>query len=169
MFDAFFYAEWASMFTPKHSLFDNMLRGTIIYIGLFFVLRFVKNRSSGSIGISDLLLVTLTANALQNTLVGKGDSLPEGAVSTLTVFFWSFVFDWVSYRFPRLRWLLHSKPQAVIRDGEAVRSGLRKEMLTLDDLAMHLRLNGLTSAATIKEAFIEENGELSIILKDQSA
>lgn len=169
IFDGFFYAEWASMFTPKHSLFDNFLRGTLIYVGLFAVLRLVKNRSSGSIGVSDLLLVTLTANALQNTLVGKGDSLPEGAVSTLTVFFWSYAFDWVSYRFPRLRWLLHSKPEQVIRDGVVLRQGLKREMLTLDDLNMHLRLNGIKDATGIKEAYIEPNGEISIVMARQAS
>ena len=154
---------WNSMFYPTHSLIDSVLRGTIIYLGLFFLLRLVKNRRAGGLGISDLLLVTLTGNALQNGLIGKGHSITEGVVSTLTVFFWSFTLDWMAFHFPRLRHLVHAGPEQVIRNGSIVKAGLRREMLTEDDLMAQLRLGGITDLTKVQEAYVEENGQISVI------
>ena len=130
----FGHIAWGSMFDPTHALFDSFLRGTIVYVGLFVVLRLVKNRRAGGLSISDLLLVTLTANALQNSLIGKGHSISEGAVSTITIFFWSYALDWLAFRFPGLRRLVHSQPELVVRDGKVLARGLRREMLTKEDL-----------------------------------
>lgn len=154
---------WSSLFDPTHPLADSVLRGTIVYLGLFLVLRLVKNRRAGGLGISDLLLVTLTANGLQNALIGKGNSITEGAATTLTVFFWSYVLDWVSYRFPRLRHLVHSGPEQVIRNGVILQAGLRREMLTEEDLRAHLRINGINDLSRVREAYVEENGQLSVV------
>lgn len=154
---------WGRLFDPTHPLLNSVLRGTIVYLGLFLVLRLVKNRRAGGLGISDLLLVTLTANGLQNALIGKGNSITEGGVTTLTVFFWSFVLDWINYRFPRLRHLVHSGPEQVIRNGVILQAGLRREMLTENDLLSHLRLNGISDLSKVHEAYVEENGQLSVV------
>ena len=154
---------WNSLFQPTHALFDSILRGTIVYLGLFLLLRLVKNRRAGGLNLSDLLLVTLTANALQNSLIGKGSSITEGATSTLTIFFWSYTLDWLSFHFPRLRRLMHSMPEQVIRDGVILKSALRREMLTEEDLHTQLRLGGISNLNKVKEAYVEENGQLSVI------
>jgi uncharacterized membrane protein YcaP (DUF421 family) len=157
------HLAWGSMFNPTHPLIDSVLRGTIVYLGLFAVLRVVKNRRAGGLSVSDLLLVTLTANALQNSLIGKGSSVTEGAASTMTVFFWSFSLDWLAFHFPRLRKFVHSAPRQVIRDGTILKAGLQREMLTEDDLWAQLRLGGINSLNNVKEAYVEENGQLSVI------
>lgn len=154
---------WESIFDPTHSLLDSVVRGTIVYLGLFALIRLVRNRRAGGVSVTDLLLVTLVGNALQNGLVGKGHSITEGIVSTFTVFFWSFVIDWLAFHFPRIRWIAHSGPRLVIRDGTILQAGLRREMLTEEDLRAQLRIGGISDLANIKEAYIEENGQLSVL------
>ena len=105
------HLAWGSIFDPTHSLLDSVFRGTIVYLGLFALIRLVRNRRAGGVSVSDLLLVTLVGNALQNGLIGKGHSITEGIVSTLTVFFWSFLIDWLAFHFPFLRRLDHSGPR----------------------------------------------------------
>lgn len=165
----FGHMSWSRMFVPHDSLLDSVIRGTVTYIGLFAILRLVRNRSVGGLGVSDLLLVILVANALQNGLIGKGSSLTEGAVSALTVFFWAHVTDWLAFRFPRLRRLVHSRPVAVIRAGRVLPEGLRREMLTREALEAQLRINGVADPGAVREAFVEENGQLSVVLEETQA
>ena len=154
--------QWSGLWDPTHSLINSIIRGTIVYLGLYVMLRMMNNRRSGSIRLSDLLLITLVSSAVQNSMVGEGRSLTEGAVTSLTLFFWSYAVDWLAYRFTRLRWLVQSEPRQVIKDGRPVPEGLRKEMITEADLQAQLRLAGIHDMNEIDCAAIEANGELSV-------
>ena len=64
---ALFQIDWKSAFVPSLHLEEIILRGSIVYLFLFLVLRFVR-RGAGAIGISDLLVVVLIADAGQNAM-----------------------------------------------------------------------------------------------------
>jgi len=59
--------DWRSIFFPSVGVGEIFLRGTIVYLFLFFILRLLR-REAGAIGISDLLLVVLIADAAQNAI-----------------------------------------------------------------------------------------------------
>lgn len=157
---------WSGLLDPTNSLLNSVLRGTVVYLALFAALRLMHNRRSGSLGPSDLLLVTLASGAVENSLIGEGRSLTEGAVVAGTIFFWSYMLDWLSFRFPRLRWLVRSSPEPVIRDGRVLPAGLRRELLTREDLMAQLREQGVEEIAAVRQACVEANGTLSVILRE---
>ena len=66
---------WGRLFQPTHTLLDEVVRGSLVYLALFTVLRVMQNRQAGSISLSDLLLVSLTTQAFQNSMIGEGKSL----------------------------------------------------------------------------------------------
>ncbi|RYE99093.1 MAG: DUF421 domain-containing protein [Oxalobacteraceae bacterium] len=157
------HVDWEAMFVPKHALLDSVIRGTAVYLCLFLILRFLKNRSVGGVGMSDLLTVILVANALQEGLIGKGSSITEGVVSTLVVIGWSSGLDWLAFRFPGMGRVLRSKPVPLVRNGVAVPEGLRREMMTEEALRAQLRLSGVSGPEEVKSAFMEENGQVSVL------
>jgi uncharacterized membrane protein YcaP (DUF421 family) len=65
--DKFPQIDWRSVFVPTVSVTEIFLRGTVVYIFLFFILRLLR-REAGALGISDLLLVVLIADAAQNAM-----------------------------------------------------------------------------------------------------
>ena len=77
--------NWHDMLVPHVSLLEIFLRGTFIYFLLLVLFRIFK-RQAGSIGLSDLLVVVLIADASQNAMSSDYKSLPEGAllIATLT-------------------------------------------------------------------------------------
>ncbi len=160
---------WERLLDPTHSLLNAVIRGTIVYLALFAVLRVMHNRQSGGIGLSDLLLITLTTAAVQNSMVGEGKSLMEGGIVAGTIFFWSYALNWVAFRFPRLRWLVKSQPSTVIEDGRILHAGLRRELLTKDDLLAQLREHGVEDASTVQKANVEANGVLSVTMRETKA
>ena len=160
---------WGRLFQPTHTLLDEVIRGSLVYLALFAVLRVMQNRQSGSISLSDLLLVSLTTQAFQNSMIGDGNSLTEGAVVAATIFFWSHTVNWLAFRFPSLAWLMKSPPQAVIQDGRVLSAGLRHELLTRDDLMAQLREQGIDDLSVVKRAFVESNGALSVVTRDKAS
>src|SRR5688572_978902 len=58
----FFYArrimaELLDLFRLQHPIWEMVLRGTVIYIGLLLVFRFLLHRDVGSMSVADLLFV----------------------------------------------------------------------------------------------------------------
>ena len=48
-------ADWNAMFVPAVGLFEIVLRGTIMYLVLFAILRFLGRRQAGHFGPSRLV------------------------------------------------------------------------------------------------------------------
>ena len=101
--------DWSSILIPSMSLLEIFLRGTVVYLFLFFLMRILR-RQAGAIGIPDLLLVVLIADAAQNAMSSEYKSITEGVVLVATIAFWDYFLDWLGYRFPKLRRLVRSSP-----------------------------------------------------------
>jgi uncharacterized membrane protein YcaP (DUF421 family) len=97
--------DWRSIFVPSLHLGEIFLRGTVVYLFLFIILR-VLRREAGAIGIADLLVVVLIADAAQNAMASEYKSVTEGAVLILTIAGWDYFLNWLGYRFPGFERLL---------------------------------------------------------------
>ena len=141
---------------------EIFLQGTIVYLFLFFILRLLR-REAGAIGIADLLLVVLIADAAQNAMPSDYKSITDGLILVGSIAFWSYFLDWLGYRFPGVRRLLHPPPLPLIKDGRMQRRNMRQEMITEDKLIGHLRENGIERIEEVKKAYLEGDGRISVI------
>ncbi len=150
------------------SLPQLLLRGTIVFFALLVLLRLVGQRESGGLSLSDLLVVVLVGNAAGSTLTGGGTGLLDGLVPAATVLLWSVAIDAASYRWPWLTSVIKGRPRPVITDGHLDRRALRREFITVEELQSQLRLHGLDDFSEVHHAYLEPNGELSIVTRDQA-
>lgn len=154
--------DWRQLLAPGNIL-DHVVRGTAIFVVLFLLLRFLPNRKTGAIGPSDLLVVVLLAQGVSRALTADAESLTSALVLVLTVIAWSFMLDVLAARVPGLRWLVHSEPVPVVRDGKVIERNLRREFMTKDELLTQLRLQGVDDVGDVKRAYVEHDGRLSVI------
>ncbi|MBR1193811.1 hypothetical protein JQ634_30795 [Bradyrhizobium sp. AUGA SZCCT0240] len=56
--DKLLQIEGAELIIPTHSVAEMMLRGTVMYLSLFIILRFVMVRQTSTIGIADILVMS---------------------------------------------------------------------------------------------------------------
>lgn len=159
--------DWSAIFTPTLPLAEMAARGTVVYLGLFALLRLMPNREIGSMGTADLLVIVLIADAAQNAMGSSYTSITEGFVLVLTILFWSYVIDWLDYRFPRWH-LSTSLPLLLIRNGRILHKNLAKEKMTEADLLGQLRQHGVESPFQVKKAYIEGDGKVSVIVAEAS-
>lgn len=96
--------DWDALFVPSMHVGEIVLRGTAVYLFLFFLLRILR-REAGHIGISDMVVV-LIADAAQNAMASEYTSLTEGATLVATIAFWDDFLDWLSFRVRAVRRLL---------------------------------------------------------------
>ncbi len=161
-----FGIDWHELFVPQSPLAGIFLRGTLTYIMLFVILRFLLKRQSGVIGIADLLVIVLIADAAQNAMAQDYKSITEGALLVLTIVFWNYFIDWLGYHFKPLRRFARPTPLKLIEDGKMIFRNMRKELITTEELNSQLRQQGVKSCDEVKEAYIEGDGRISIIRWD---
>ena len=158
-----FDVDWRHVFVPDTPLLEIFARGTVMYLALFLVLRLVLKREAGAIGISDLLVIVLIADAAQNGLADDYRSIPDGLVLVGTIVFWSWGLNWLGFRFPLFQRLVHPAPLPLIRDGRMLRRNLEKELITEGELMSQLRLQGVENIADVSAAYMEGDGRISVI------
>ena len=108
------------------------------------------------------------ADAAQNALSGEYKSITEGAILIGTLVAWNVALDWLAYRSPRFRRVLEPPALPLIKDGRLVRSNLRKEWITVEELQGKLRESGIDDVAQVRVAYLESSGELGVIRVDRS-
>ena len=90
----FLQIDFRSVFVPSLHLAEVVLRGTVVYLFIFVILR-VLRREAGAISIADLLLVVLIADAAQNAMASEYKSITEGAVLIGTIASWDYF--WIGW------------------------------------------------------------------------
>jgi uncharacterized membrane protein YcaP (DUF421 family) len=151
---------------PNVSLLEIFLRGTIMYLGLFVLIRVVLKRESGGVGISDLLVVVLIADAAQNGMAGEYLSVPEGLLLVTTILGWAYVIDWMTFHVPFVRDLVVPAPLPLVVDGALQYRNMRRELITREELQTHLREQGIESVSEVKVACMESDGRISVVKAD---
>lgn len=158
--------DWNSVLLPSLGIAEIIVRGSLMYLGLFVILRFMARRQAGHLGPADLLVIVLIADAAQNGLGKEYQSVTEGLCLVVTIVAWDYIIDWLTYRFPGLRHLLRPPALTVIRDGRVIEQAMRKELLSMDDLLAQLRQQQIESVEEVKVARLEGDGHFSAIRRD---
>ena len=155
--------DWHSVFVPSLGLIEVFVRGTIMYLALFAVLRFIARRQAGQFGPADLLVIVLIADAAQNGLGKDYESVTEGIVLVLTIVFWEYLIDWLAWRFPKLRPILTAPSLKLIENGHFVEDAMRAGMLAQDALVGQLRGKEIEDVSEVRLARLEGDGRISVL------
>lgn len=157
-----FELDWQQLFGIEKSVLELFVRGTVMYWFLFLMFRFVLRRDVGAIGIADVLLIVIIADAAQNALDDDYRSITEGMIVVGTLVFWNVLTNWLNFRLPQFQKFAEPPPLRLVRDGRLLEGNLRREMLTKDELLSKLRLHGIERIEDVKWAYMEGDGEISV-------
>lgn len=155
--------DWHGIFAFDVPFLELFLRGTVMYLFLVLIMRFGINRTMGNIGVGDMLLVVLIADAAQNAMAGGHSSVGDGLFLVVTILFWAYVFDYVCFRFPKIGALIQPHRVRLIKNGQLLHRNMRRELITRDELMAQLRAHGVDDFRKVKEANLETNGEISVV------
>ncbi len=162
-----FGVDWKSLFVPQTPLLEIFARGTIVYLGIFILLRLVLKREAGQLGIADVLVIVVLADAAQNAMSGGYKAITDGMLLVAVIIFWSYMINWLAYHSKTLGRFIYPPPLLLIKDGEVIRKNMRKELITLDKLKSILREHDIEDLSEVKEAYMESEGRISIVRNDK--
>ena len=144
---------------------DLVVRAAIAFFFVYFLTRVIGRRELSSMQPFDLIMLVMIGDLVQqgvtqNDLSVTGAFLVGSTIGLLTVFV-----SYTSFRFPRLRPVLDGEPVIVVEDGKPIDRNLRRNRITLEELAAAARLNQLDSLDDVKWAVLETNGRISFVPK----
>jgi uncharacterized membrane protein YcaP (DUF421 family) len=144
---------------------DLVLRAVAVFAFVLVLTRVIGRRELASLAPIDLILLIILGDALQQGLTQDdysvtGAFLVVGTLAILQVFT-----SWIAYRFPFTRRVLEGEPLIVLEDGKPIERNLKRERLTVEELAESARLREIGSLDEVRWAVLERNGEVSFIKK----
>ena len=163
----FFDVDWAEVFSFSLPPLEMVVRGTAMYWFLFVIFRFVVRRDVGSVGVADILILVIVADAAQNAISGEYTSVADGMVLVATLIFWNVLLDRLSFHFSAFARFAQAPPLLLVRDGRMVRANMRREYITEEELWTQLREQGVDDLAQVKKAYLESDGEFSVVRSDE--
>jgi uncharacterized membrane protein YcaP (DUF421 family) len=157
--------DWHTAFIPTVNLAELFMRGSIVYLFLFFAFRILP-RQAGAVGVSDLLALVLIADAAQNAMSADYHSVPEGLVLVSTILFWDVALDWLAFKVPPLRKVLHGQPLPLIIRGRLQQLNLDKQLISEEELDSHLRQHGVADPREVVLCNLEGDGHISVLQEE---
>ncbi len=155
--------DWSSILVPDTPLLEIFIRGSAVYLFLFFTLRLILKRESAGLGISDLLVVVLLADAVQNGMADDYRSVPDALLLAATIIGWDWLLSYVAFRFPRARSLIRPRPILLIDHGQIIAKNVQRELLTHEEILGRLREQGIERIDDVKQAWMESDGMITAI------
>ena len=117
--------------------------------------------------MADILVLVIIADAAQNGMSGEYRSVTEGAILVGTIIAWNVILDWLTYKSARLQKILEPPPLLLVDNGRVLTRNLRVEFVSEDELRSKLREHGVTDYAQVAKAYMEPDGEVSVIKREK--
>jgi uncharacterized membrane protein YcaP (DUF421 family) len=147
---------------------DLVIRAAVAFLFVYFLTRVIGRRELSSMQPFDLIMLVMIGDLVQqgvtqNDFSVTGALLVGGTIGLLTV-----AVSYASFRFPRLRPVLDGQPVIILEDGKPIDRNLRRNRITIEELAAAARHEQLASLDDVRWAVLETNGRISFIPRSAS-
>jgi uncharacterized membrane protein YcaP (DUF421 family) len=153
------------VFALTTPLWEIALRATAVYFAVFLLLRLVPTRTTGRFSLADVLVLIIIGSMAKSGIVADSKSVGDIVLMIALVLIWDYVLNLLEYNVPFLQFFLRDRQTALIQDGRLLRGNMRREMVTEDELLAALRKKGVTDVSTVSSAYLEADGDISLIKK----
>jgi uncharacterized membrane protein YcaP (DUF421 family) len=144
---------------------DIVLRGTVLYLFVVFVMRVTGRRELSSLTAVDLVLLIVLGDAIQQGLTQSDYSVTGAIIAVSTIATLSVATSYLGFRSKRARRVLEGQPIVVVERGKIVEDNLERERMTADDLEEEMRQQQIASLEEVEWGILETNGSISFIEK----
>lgn len=135
----------------------------LAYAALIVMLRVSGKRTLSKMNAFDFVVTVALGSTLATVILSKDVALLDGALAFFLLIFLQFCITWLSVRHKRVKQLITSDPTLLLYKGEVLHGALKKERVTLEELYVAARNNGLTDLQDIYGIVLETTGTLSVL------
>lgn len=141
------------------------LRATFVYFYLLVIVRILGKREIGASSAFDLLVALMLGDVVDEVIYGDVTIL-QGVVAMAIIGVWHLVNSFASFKSKVIDNLTGAPPTVLVKAGRIQHKALAKERLNEDELWSGLRMMEVDDIKEVKQATLEPNGQISVLLED---
>ena len=142
----------------------------IIRVTMSFIVLLILARLMGKEQVSQLTffhyVTGITIGSIAAEIVSQsGGHFLNGLISMIWWALLTYLMSFIALKSQKIRVILDDKPIIVMHGGKLIEESMKKSRLTINDLNMMLREQGIFSIKDVDYAIFETNGKLSVLKK----
>ena len=141
-----------------------IVRTIIVFLCIIGAMRLMGKRQLGELELSELVVAVLISNIAAHPLQDIGIPLLNGVLPIAVLLSCELLISWLSLKSGRVRCLLFGKPSILIEHGRIDQKEMKKNRFSLDELSEALRKKGITDLRAVRQAILETDGTLNVLL-----
>lgn len=144
---------------------DIVIRAAVAYVFIIFILRVMGRRELSSLGPSDLVLVVVLGDLVQNGVTQADQSVTGMLIAISTFALLTVAMSVLTFKSRRAQTFVEGQPLILVQDGMPIEKNLRAERIRVDDIADEARGQGIEKIDDIKWCLLETSGSMSFVKK----
>lgn len=143
-----------------------LLRCIIIYALLLIALRLTGKRQIGELEVSELITTLILSEVAVTPISDPDIPVIYAVIPIFSLCAFEVMITFFTSKFPKFRSAIGGRPNPVIKEGHIDQQELKNLRLSAAELMGQLRVSGNPDPFSVKYAFFEEDGQLSVIPND---
>jgi uncharacterized membrane protein YcaP (DUF421 family) len=140
-----------------------VLRAALAYIGLLGLMRLAGKRSFSGLSSFDVIVLVLVGGTLRTAIVGSDNSMSAAFIGVCTILALDRLIGAIAARCPRFTRMVEGMPTLLVECGHMLPGVLRKNDIPEAAFRRALHDHGLQNVDSIEKAWLEPNGQITII------
>jgi len=142
---------------------DLVLRTIVVFFLIFLITRVVGRRELGRLEPFDLIMLVVIGDLVQQGVTQSDNSLTGTLLVISVICVLTVLLSYIGFRFPSTRPLLGGEPLVLVEDGKVIERNLRRQRLTVEEVASQARLQQIAHLSDVRFAVLESSGDISFI------
>ena len=140
---------------------EIVLRALVVFAFLWLLTRAVGRSTLGELSTFELLLYVTMGDLVQQGVTQQDSSVTGAVLAVGTFALLTVALSWTQWRFPRTRDVITGRPVLVAADGQVDEGAMRRQRLSVADLLVAAREQGIRRTSDIEYAVLEADGRIS--------
>jgi uncharacterized membrane protein YcaP (DUF421 family) len=157
------HSIWKDMFVLGLPVLEKILRPVFVYIFLVVGLRLSGKRELAQLNPFDLVVLLTLSNTVQNAIIGDDNSVTGGILGATSLLIINYLVVRFLYAHEKLDQLVEGSPDVLIENGKINHERLKKELISMEQLAAGARKQGFDDLAEVSRCVLEPGGTLTFV------
>ena len=156
---------WKDMFVMGLPLAEKILRPIVVYAFLVISLRLSGKRELVQLNPFDLVVLLTLSNTVQNAIIGEDNSLLGGIIAATSLLVTNYLVVRFLYDHRKIDQFVEGRADVLVEGGKVRTEHLKKELITMAQLAAAARKQGFESLSEVDQCVLEPGGTLTFLGK----
>ena len=148
---------------------EIVIRALVVFVFLWLVTRAVGRSTLGELSTFELLLYVTMGDLVQQAVTQQDYSVTTAVLAVGTFALLTVGLSWVQWRWPRTRPVVTGRPVLVFAEGRPLEDHMRRERLSVADLLVAAREQGIKHTSQIEYAVLEADGRMAFFTYEEGS